>query len=565
MPNPRRTALQNRGPTDGRRLAVRPAARDVAGRQATPSAHTVDQLLTRAVELMRLARHREARECLLQAESVGITEAAQHLACARMFVSLRDPLAAERHALLAVEGAPESAKAHRALGRAYRLVKRYPDSAAALQRSVALDPLDVGAWLDLGEAHLATWALADAMRAFMKAAALAPDAADPQVGIAQCLTRAGHPQRAIRHLTQVVSGPQATPEAMLALAVIHRDVGELEAAQRHFERAIAARPSWHFARYSLGRLAFEQGDFPRAWALMAARAHEPGRGAAVWRAARPEWQGAQQGGPLLLYGEQGIGEEVLFASMLPEVVALPRQKIVVVNGRLIPLFERTLASPGLTFIDDAGPKVPASAYTEQIALGDLGAHIRTRLGDFLAARAPYLRADPQRVAHYAARLRASPAPRVCGLTWRSRNALIAEEKSLRGQDLEALTTGLNCRFLNLQYGEVPNEIASLRQLGVDLAVLEDLDLRNDLDGLAAAIMACDLVVTTSNSTAHIAGALGKRTLLLLPHGRGRFWYWQAQGEGSLWYPSVRILRQTRAGDWSAPIAEARRLMEAPDA
>jgi len=92
--------------------------------------------------------------------------------------------------------------------------------------------------------------------------------------------------------------------------------------------------------------------------------------------------------------------------------------------------------------------------------------------------------------------------------------------------------------------------------GITLQHCDDIDNFNDLDGLAALIEACDVVVSVSNTTVHLAGALGKPTLVLLPFALGRIWYWHQHGERSLWYPSCRLLRQPQPGDWASPVAQA---------
>ena len=87
--------------------------------------------------------------------------------------------------------------------------------------------------------------------------------------------------------------------------------------------------------------------------------------------------------------------------------------------------------------------------------------------------------------------------------------------------------------------------------------LPDVDTFNDMDALAALIRACDLVVTTSNTTAHLAGAVGAPTLLMLPFASGRHWYWHEEREDSPWYPSMQLFRQRQVGEWGDIIARVR--------
>src|SRR5205823_4489845 len=111
------------------------------------------------------------------------------------------------------------------------------------------------------------------------------------------------------------------------------------------------------------------------------------------------------------------------------------------------------------------------------------------------------------------------------------------------------------RFVNLQYGDTAQERAKCkRSLGVALQTMPDLDLTKDIDGLAALIAACDLVVTVSNTTAHLAGGLGVPTWVLVPSGNAKLWYWGPAGDTTPWYSSLKLFRQTAPREWDAPLA-----------
>ena len=106
-------------------------------------------------------------------------------------------------------------------------------------------------------------------------------------------------------------------------------------------------------------------------------------------------------------------------------------------------------------------------------------------------------------------------------------------------------------FVSLQYGDVKQEIESFNQKhGVRVLECQSIDNLKDIDGHAALIDACDFVVTVSNTSAHIAGAIGKKTYLLYPKGTGALWYWSNQKLGqSIWYPSVKVCQQLEFGQW----------------
>jgi hypothetical protein len=145
---------------------------------------------------------------------------------------------------------------------------------------------------------------------------------------------------------------------------------------------------------------------------------------------------------------------------------------------------------------------------------------------------------------------------VCGIAWRSANQQFGAEKSIRLTELEPLFANPDLRFVNLQYGSVVAEIGQASDLlNTKILQVRDLDVFNDIDGLLALIDACDLVITTSNLTAHLAGSLGKRGCVLVPLAKGRIWYWHLSDTFSLWYPSLRVFYQQDPKSWSGTINE----------
>ena len=111
-------------------------------------------------------------------------------------------------------------------------------------------------------------------------------------------------------------------------------------------------------------------------------------------------------------------------------------------------------------------------------------------------------------------------------------------------------------FVDLQYGDTSKERQSFyKKYGINLIKIKEIDNYDDIEGLAALIDACDFVVTVSNTTAHIAGAIGKKTYLMLPKGKGKLWYWSKENDQSLWYKSIKIMEQKEIGQWNEVIDE----------
>jgi len=211
----------------------------------------------------------------------------------------------------------------------------------------------------------------------------------------------------------------------------------------------------------------------------------------------------------------------------------------------VALFDRSFRDFGIRAI--AWPDAPKTC-THQIYFASLARHFRSDNSAFVRVRSPYLKVCSRRSAELRHRI-APPGKLVCGLSWISKNDAIGARKSLSLNSLLPLLQLPDTVFINLQYGNTQEEQAHLKEdQGLELINIQEIDNFNDLDGLAALIEACDVVVTVSNTTAHLAGALGKPVYLILPNGSGLLWYWHLKRSDNPWYPSMHIYRGKSSGD-----------------
>jgi tetratricopeptide (TPR) repeat protein len=250
---------------------------------------------------------------------------------------------------------------------------------------------------------------------------------------------------------------------------------------------------------------------------------------------------------VFVWAEQGVGDEIFHASMLSEAAAHFAALTVQIDPRLISLFERSI--PGVNFVDKSDP-VDLHSFDLHLAHGDLGYFFRRTADDFRRVQSRYLCTDVSRVDALRKGLKADDRL-LCGISWRSKNKRIGNSKSVGLEKLLPVLRNPNIRFVNLQYGHTVDELeAFTNEYGVEISSCPSVDNFSDLDGHAALIDACDFIVTVSNTTAHIAGALGKPAHVMLAQGDGRLWFWANRyGTQSMWYPSAHIYEQTRWGEW----------------
>lgn len=255
----------------------------------------------------------------------------------------------------------------------------------------------------------------------------------------------------------------------------------------------------------------------------------------------PRWDGGPLNGRLLIAGEQGLGEEILFSCMFNEIPPA----MISCDKRLIALFSRSF--PRHTFVEKGTLKEYAAPGCVAIQAMDLGKFYRSQQ---FVNPVSWLVVDSDRSMDMALAMRQMfPGSQLVGLSWASRREGLGDSKSIPVHDLLPLLESGHA-FWSLQYGDHSQDLSALKVQGHELYGIDGLDLTNDLDGLAAMIQALDVVVTCSNTVAHLAGALGVRTILLAPGERFVLWYWGLEGDRTPWYPSIEILRGPPRKGWA---------------
>jgi Flp pilus assembly protein TadD len=483
-----------------------------------------------------------------------------------------------------IDAEPDNTAAWINLGVALRGTGKVAQAVQALQRAIALAPDNPGAHFNLGNSLADLEDDTAACDAFATATELAPELADAHVNWGDILARAGRDDEAAAIFTR---GLEQTPnhagllnnlgnsllnlhraqEALKYLekaaqiapidTAIQRNLanalrlnGQLQPAIKIFDGLIQAQSADSDSRCLRAFARFSLGQFNEAWLDYRARwksnAHEDAR-----PFAQPYWDGQDLNGKtLLIWGEQAVGDELMFATMLPELQSLGGQIIIETEHRLKTLLSRSL--PTCSVIARTNPPAPTllgSHIDFQIAMGDIGQYLRPDLAAFKNGQ-PYLRADSGHVSKLRGQYRALSGDRLkIGLSWRSGTEHAGTARSFDDASLARLMKFQDVWWLSLQYGDITDDMASLHAANSNPPHVDaGIDPMQSMDDLAAQISRLDLVISVANTTVHLAGALGIPTIALLPHNAD--WRWMAEGEQCHWYPSVRLLRQTKAGDWT---------------
>ena len=347
-------------------------------------------------------------------------------------------------------------------------------------------------------------------------------------------------------------------DAQWNLGIALQFLGRIDDSVTALRRAVELQPDLPAAHLNLAMSLFLQGDFAAAWPEYAWR----------WRTVRfakrpvaaaqlaPAWQGESLSDKtILVYGEQGIGDEIMFASLLPQVMTASRRCIVACNSRLEPIFRRSFPSAAIVPVEslsDVETQQGLGSIHFQVAAGSTCQYLRSEI-DVASAVDGFLVPDPTQRHRWQSRLANLPPGLRVGISWRGGST--PEEirrRSTNPADWAPLLSVPGAVFVNLQYGVQPPELNEIQTLcGTEFVHFPEMDPLCDMDDFASLVACLDLVISVDNTTVHLAGALGIPTWVLLSFPSSSYWRWLLEGEHSVWYRSLRLFRKRSHQDsWS---------------
>lgn len=333
----------------------------------------------------------------------------------------------------------------------------------------------------------------------------------------------------------------------------HWEMHRFEKAEFDFRSARDLVPENADANWTMCLILLQMNRFREAWEYQDWRWKTPKFDSPRLKTSKPQWTKDCGAKRVLVWSEQGIGDQILHLSLLHKVQELCDELIVVGDIRLFPLLTRSF--PNVKFL---AQNERIKGFDAQIPMANIASNFINDLNDIpLNADRNYLIVNPERSQEIRNSIR-RPGERLIGLSWHSGAPRIGNHKSVRLPELMPLFKLPNTRFVSLQYGDCYEDIYELeKQHGVRVAIVPSIDNKDDIDGLASLMSACDAVVTVSNATGHLAGAIGAPTYLL---NSNKLWYWSNVSRNpngahqNLWYPSARVYeRKNVVTPWTEQI------------
>lgn len=520
-------------------------------------------------------------------------------------ISAEDGALATQFALNALDIDEKSGMAWYVLAIAREKVADYKSSLQAYEAALQLLPEQAEVANDLGRLAYKLGQKEVAVKLFQHYLARYPNSYEAANNLACAVRDLGQYQDAIGILRPAIEANQDQPLLWNTLGTVLSEQGDLETAITFFTEALRLDAGFNKARYNRGNarmalgeldtaltdcslalqsvtapderlmmtlarstLNIARGDIGAGWDDYEARVDPMFADVTHFMTDRPKWtpEADLAGKTFMLFGEQGLGDEVLFANMVPDIleaVGPEGQLILAVEKRLIPLFQRSFPTAQIgshaTFKVE-GQTVRGAPFIADWSTIDLWAPLASPLRRFRRSvdafpnRDHFLTADPDRVAYWKSVLdeQAPKGPKV-GLLWKSMKTDGARARYFSPfAQWEAVLKTPGVSFINMQYGDCAEELARARdEFGVEIWNPPGIDLKDQLDEVAALSCALDLTLGFANATSNIAAACGAPTWIISVPGA-----WTRLGTDRMpWYPQARIFTPEGFGEWEIIMGE----------
>ncbi len=436
---------------------------------------------------------------------------------------------------------PDSAEVHNNLGVALQDLGKFEEAVASYQQALRLNPDSARMHNNLGAALREQGKLDEAVACYHQALRLQPDFVEAHTNLGNVLQQQGKLAEAVACYQQALGLKPDHADVHMNLGNVLQLQGRLEEALASYQQALCLKPDNAEAHWNRALTWLLAGSFEQGWPEYEWRWQQKGVARPCYQ--QPLWDGSPlEGRTILLHVEQGLGDTLQFIRYAPLVQERGGRVLLVCPATLVPLLS---SCRGLEQLIPQGSPLPP--FDVQAPLLSLPGLFRTTVHT-VPAQVPYLFADPQLAARWRDRLATVQGLKV-GIAWQgnprhSRDRL----RSMLLTEFEPLARVEGVRLISLQRGPGMEQLAAL---GGRFAVL-DLGELDEATGTfmetAAVLSNLDLVITCDTATAHLAGALGVPVWVALPFAPD--WRWLRERADSPWYPTMRLFRQERWGDWA---------------
>ena len=423
--------------------------------------------------------------------------------------------------------------------------------------AIKLDPMDALPYIMIGSSLSKNLQHDEAEKYFKLGLVLDPEQIDALTGVGLAAFHRLEYAEAEAHFLKALKKSPNNGGLLTNLGGLYLVQGMYDKALKSLNKAIAIDSENTVARTNRALLKLGMGDFATAWDDYEYRWSSTNFMAKRFQNLK-EWEGPS--GPetvVLIWAEQGLGDEIMFASIFPELEKLKQKFIIECDPRLFAIFSRSF--PSLTFvpkesITDTGP------VEYQIPLANLGRLFRRSRKAFPKYAQGYLKnTDTPLPDETMEALNKLPRPWI-GVSWESYAQVqnFRGRKSITAAEFSTLTSTPGASFINLQF---PNphkyEVAkgATQDIPEGVVTLPGVNLKNDVAKIVRLMSQMDHVVTIGNTLAHFCGAFGFKATVMLPNVPD--WRWARRDQDFLWYQTLQFVRNHTQENWTEPLRQVK--------
>ena len=437
------------------------------------------------------------------------------------------------------------------IGVCYRQLREYEDSIIFLNKALEIS-LNAKSLYVLGNVYRENGQLEEARKSFTKSVSVNKEFIQSKLSIANLEIDNGNYDQASKLLDEIIQSndsDQILISAQIMIGYILKSKGEFEKAIKINKDILAKDPKNIDASYNISQCYLFTKDYEKAWFFHESRYNLQNLVLLkqIYESFnKPKWDLSRPKKNVLFYGEQGIGEQIIYSQFFETVKDQFDDSTIAVNEKLIPFFKKIY--PNIKIINYK--KIfEYSDYDYHLPMGSMGLYFQKNINQINLQRKISYSSD-SKIPDKIKKLR-------CGISWKSTNKIFGNKKSIELDSLKNILSNENVEFINLQYSDETKEINQIeKDLDKKIFVEHEIDCFNDIDGVAGLIKSCDFIITVSNSNAHISGKLGVKTLLLLPYNDGKLWYWGLNNDRDIvWYPSILPIRQESVNNWESCLSK----------
>jgi len=390
-----------------------------------------------------------------------------------------------------------------------------------------------------------------AEKTLLKALAIQPEAYQTINNIAGYYLEEGRYEKAIKYYKKAIELNPKNAVIINNIAKAYLSLNNINLAEYFCLKALKIDKNNDETKKTFSLISFRKLDFKKAWKYFDGRlglSDFSSKNTSLIYVKNKLFNGStlDNNAKILVLREQGVGDEILYGSMYGDLLEKNKNITIECDERLLPLFQNSFNQNHKNKFINLGSvsnyRDKLKNYDFVLYAGSLGKFFRNDINlfpsnSYLDVEQKFINETKNIVAKLKNRFN-------IGISWKSFKNRYAKEKSLELKELINIFKTPNCNFINIQYGDVNEEINNfISKYKIKITTIKDLDLYKNLLGVAGLLKNLDLFISVSNSTAHLAGALGVKTLLIKPHNHATYHYWNQPNSKTPWYSSIILINK----------------------